>query len=210
MRRGRVFSYLQCEMKELEHIIIRQLRAGDEEAYRYLFDRHYAVLCRFANEWVGDPFLAETIVGDVIFHLWEIRDTLEIDTSLRAYLMRAVRNRCYNHLSSESKKRETPFSALAPDTLEREPALSLGEHPLGLLLERELEGEIIRSIERLGDECKRVFKKSRFERKRNEEIAVELGISVNTVKYHIKMALARLRQDLGKYLLFLIFVFILY
>lgn len=197
-------------MKELEHIIIRQLRAGDEEAYRYLYDRHYAVLCRFANAWVDDPFLAEMIVGDVIFHLWEIRDTLEIDTSLRAYLMRAVRNRCYNHLSSESKKRETPFSALAPDTLEREPALSLGEHPLGLLLERELEGEIIRSIERLGDECKRVFKKSRFERKKNEEIAAELGISVNTVKYHIKMALARLRQDLGKYLLFLIFAFMLY
>ena len=57
-------------------------------------------------ELVGDPFLAETIVGDVIFHLWEIRETLDINSSLRAYLMRAVRNRCYNHISSEKEKKE--------------------------------------------------------------------------------------------------------
>ena len=64
-----------------------------------------------------------------------------------------------------------------------------------------MEDEIIRSINRLGEECKRVFRKSRFEHKKNEEIAAELGISVNTVKYHIKQALARLRHDLGKYLI---------
>lgn len=45
------------------------------------------------------------------------------------------------------------------------------------------------------------FLKSRFEHKKNDEIAAELGISVNTVKYHIKRALAILRQDLGRYLI---------
>lgn len=67
--------------------------------------------------------------------------------------------------------------------------------------------EIIKSIDSLGDECKRVFRKSRFEHKKNEEIATELGISVNTVKYHIKMALTRLHQDLRKYLILLISFF---
>ena len=60
------------------------------------------------------------------------------------------------------------------------------DHPLGLLLEQEPEGEIAKSIEALPDECRTVFKKSRFEEKKYDEIATELNISVNTVKYHIK------------------------
>ena len=40
----------------------------------------------------------------------------------------------------------------------------------------------------------------------DEEIAQELGISVNTVKYHIKQALALLNKELGKYLLLILWV----
>ena len=170
-----------------EQSIVQKLRNGDQGAYRYLYDRHYVVLCQFANELVGDPFLAETIVGDVIFHLWEIRETLDINSSLRAYLMRAVRNRCYNHISSEKEKKEVRFSKIESETLGWDAMIQSDEQPLGILLDRELE--------------------SRFEHKKNEEIATELGISVNTVKYHIKMALTRLHQDLRKYLILLISFF---
>lgn len=190
-----------------ERLIVQKLRNGEQDAYRYLYDRHYVVLCQFANELVGDPFLAETIVGDVIFHLWEIRETLDINSSLRAYLMRAVRNRCYNHISSEKEKKEVRFSKIESETLGWDAMIQSDEQPLGILLERELEKEIIKSIDSLGDECKRVFRKNRFEHKKNEEIATELGISVNTVKYHIKMALTRLHQDLRKYLILLISFF---
>lgn len=190
-----------------EQLIVQKLRNGEQDAYRYVYDRHYVILCQFANELVEDPFLAETIVGDVIFHLWEIRETLDINSSLRAYLMRAVRNRCYNHIASEKEKKEVRFSKIESETQGWDALMPSDEQPLGILLEKELETEIIKSINRLGEECKRVFKKSRFEHKKNEEIATELGISVNTVKYHIKNALARLHQDLGKYLVLLVSFF---
>ena len=73
-------------------------------------------------------------------------------------------------------------------------------YPLGRLLEKELENEIMNAINRLPDECRKVFNMSRFENRKYEEIAQELKISVNTVKYHIKHALALLHEDLGKYL----------
>ena len=44
------------------------------------------------------------------------------------------------------------------------------EQPLGILLERELEKEIMKSIDSLGDECKRVFRKSRFEHKKMRKL----------------------------------------
>ena len=70
----------------------------------------------------------------------------------------------------------------------------------------ELDYEIHRAIRHLPDECRRVFVKSRFEEKKYEEIARELGISVNTVKYHIKNALSILCKELDKYLLLCLFL----
>ena len=58
----------------------------------------------------------------------------------------------------------------------------------------------MKSIGRLPEDCRRVFRMSRFEEKKYDEIAHELQISVNTVKYHIKHALALLHEDLRKYL----------
>ena len=192
-------------MENTETLIVEQLKAGNENAYRYLYDHHYALLCHVANGYLKDQFLSETIVGDTIFHLWEIRETLDISVSIR--LLRAVRNRCINYLNSEREKREIAFSALMPDEMTDDKIILSDSYPLGTLLERELENEIYKAIDKLPDECRRVFAKSRFEGKSYEEISRELGISVNTVKYHIKNALASLHVDLSKYLLSLLLLF---
>ena len=93
-------------MEITERIIIEQLKRGNEEAYKYLYRHHYALLCHIAREYVGDDFLAETLVGDVIFHLWEIHEALDIQVSLRSYLVRAVRNHCMDYLSSKKERTE--------------------------------------------------------------------------------------------------------
>ena len=194
-------------MEHTETLIVEQLKTGNEDAYQYIYDRHYALLCHVANGYVKDQFLAETIVGDTIFHLWEIRETLEISVSIRSYLLRAVRNRCINYLNSEWEKREISFSCLMPDEISDYNIMVSDSHPLGTLLERELEEEIYKDIDKLPNECRRVFDKSRFEGKSYEEISQELGISVNTVKYHIKNALASLQTNLSKYLITLLLFF---
>ena len=194
-------------MEHTETLIVEQLKTGNEDAYQYIYDRHYALLCHVANGYVKDHFLAETIVGDTIFHLWEIRETLEISVSIRSYLLRAVRNRCINYLNSEWEKREISFSSLMPDEITDDKMTISDSHPLGALLERELEEEIYKAIDKLPNECRRVFDKSRFEGKSYEEISQELGISVNTVKYHIKNALASLQKNLSKYLITLLLFF---
>ena len=75
------------------------------------------------------------------------------------------------------------------------------------LLDAELENEIKKIIEELPKECRNVFKKSRLEEKKYAEIAHELGISINTVKYHMKSALSTLQGKLEKYLLLLLLLF---
>ena len=173
-------------MENTEKLIVEQLKNGNEDAYKYIYDYHYVLLCHIANQYLNDNFLSETIVGDVIFHLWEIRET---------------------YLKSRSEKKEISFSVLVPEEMSEEKYLQSDNYPLGILLERELEHEIRMAIDKLPVECRCVFEKSRFEAKKYEEISQELGISINTVKYHIKNALSFLQTELSKYLIALILFF---
>lgn len=195
-------------MENIEKKLIEQLKQGDEQSYKYIYDHYYAFLCYIADSYVKDHFTAETIVGDTVFHLWEIRDSLDITFSLRAYLSRAVRNRCLNYLASESEKHEVQLSDLVGGKMQEENILLSVDSPLDNLLNDELKDTINKSVERLPDECRTVFKKSRFEEKKHAEIAQELGISINTVKYHIKNALSALQADFEKYILVLLLYFL--
>ena len=82
------------EAQQSETILIQQLCEGNEHAYKEVYRLHYAVLCAYARQFVNDDFEAESIVDDVILHLWEIRQQLRIDRSLRSYLISCVHNRC--------------------------------------------------------------------------------------------------------------------
>ena len=190
-------------VERTEELIIQQLVKGNEKAYRHLYEKHYAVLCHIANQYVKDDFLAETIVNDVIFHLWEVRASIQITTSLRSYLAQSVRHRCLDYLKSQQFQKEMVSGRLGVSRLPVVQYINHDDYPLGKLLEKELEEQIMSAIERLPDKCRKVFRLSRFEGKKDEEIAAELGISINTVKYHIKHALTLLRTDLQKYLLIL-------
>ena len=195
----------------MEKLIIEQLKQGNEDAFKYIYKQHYVLLCRFANQMLADAALAEEIVDDAIFYLWEHRSDIEIEYSIRAYLMRAVRNRCLNELNSLRRREELLVSSFfLPENMEfLDRVFVEDEHPLGYLLEQELESELIRNIEELPLECRTVFKKNRFEQKKYEEIAIELNISVNTVKYHMKKALSCLQQRMEKYLkLIVLYVFL--
>ena len=189
-----------------EKQLIEELRCGNESAFRHIYDRHYVPLCRFADLFLHDTSLSEEVVDDAIFYLWEHRSEVEITYSLRAYLMKSVRNRCLNELNSLAHREELQFSSFSlPENAEFLDTLFIEkDHPLGYLLEQELEEELERSIEALPEECRVVFKKSRFEQKKYEEIARELNISVNTVKYHIKNALAFLQKCMSGYLKLLV------
>lgn len=195
----------------MEKHLIEKLKQGDEKVFKQIYDCHYVLLCRFAHQLLEDSSLAEEIVDDVIFYLWEHRADIEITYSIRAYLMRAVRNRCLNELNSLTHRQELRFSSfMLPENMDFLDTVFVDDnHPLGTLLEQELEEKLSQCIEDLPKECRTVFKKSRFEQKKYEEIASDLDISVNTVKYHIKNALASIQLRVGDYLKLLILYMII-
>ena len=145
-----------------EQKIIDGLKKGDNRAYKYLYDCHYVLLCKIASTFLKDSYLAQTLVDDTIFHLYEKRETLLITTSLRVYLIRSVRNRCISYLRSEYKKKEISFSTINVSEDWLFSIAGQDDFPLATLLENELEQEIHLAVKRLPDECRAVFEKSRY------------------------------------------------
>lgn len=173
-----------------ENNIVSFLAKGEEKAYKYLFDNHYAILCHIAASIVHDDSIAEDIVSDVFLNIYERRATLEIHTSLKNYLFASVRNRSLNVLAGMKKY----------DTIHLDLSLQDNQdNPDSTITVSEIQQILDESIFALSPECRQVFEKSRIEGKTYNEIAEELGISVNTVKYHIKNALAHIRKNLGTY-----------
>lgn len=143
-------------MESAEALLVQQLRNGEDAAYKYLYDRHYQILCHVAAQYVKDDFLAETIVGDVIFHLWEVREAIEINTSVRSYLMSCVRHRCMDYLKSQYHQHEVSESHVGMRDFPVLQYVKDSDYPLGRLLEKELENEIMNAINRLPDECRMI------------------------------------------------------
>lgn len=179
---------------------LSQLKNGEEQAWRKLFDEHYVALCHVALEYVGDIFTAETIVGDVMLKLWESRQHVIIRQTLRSYLVSAVRNTTLNLLNSQHVRKENVGSR--DDILSSPIVASVlsDDVPIDRLIEEELESKVMATIDEMPKECQRVFKMSRYENKSNEDIAKELGISVVTVRYHMRNAIKILQEAITPYL----------
>lgn len=163
-------------------------RGGEIAAFRELFDRYYAPLCRFAEFWLRDRGAAEEVVLDVYTHVWQRAAELRITVSVRAYLFRAVRNRSVNRL------RDDRFSYI--------PFEELGEvfaGPEELQLEADQLMQLVEeAVSALPDRCREVFLKSRTEELSNAEIASQLQISVKTVEAQMSKALRRIRARMHK------------
>jgi len=180
--------------------LVEALKKGDEKAWRQLYDQYYNRLCTLAYQFVRDRFLAESLVSDVISHIWENRTTLQINISLNAYLVKAVQSRCINHLEHLRVIRLSEQKLVQQHKERQQDYISEFDYPLARLLAMDLDELLTKSVNSLPAECREVFRLSRMEELSYPEISEQLGISVNTVKYHIKNALTQLREKLKDYL----------
>ncbi|MBL0102380.1 MAG: RNA polymerase sigma-70 factor [Bacteroidetes bacterium] len=172
--------------------ILQALQHGDENAMESLFRNYYKRLCTYANTLLNDSDESEEIVQQVFVQMWEKREQMEINTSVPAYLFRAVRNNSLNRIKHQKVRRMYA---------EEVTALSSNSEPSSAMTFRnELQSQIHSAIESLPEQCRLIFKLSRFEELKYSEIAEQLGISIKTVENQMGKALRIMREKLKDYL----------
>lgn len=171
----------------------------NHELFDELF-RHYSrPLFYYAAKFV-DEEIARDIVQDVFVKLWTDQ-TIVVRQSINALLFAMVRNSCLQNL--EKQKVRNKYQESVKLKLQEE-ELQFYMHEKTSLIEQELENKLNEVLNNLPDRCRQIFILSRFENKKNKEIAAELDISVKAVEKQITKALASIRIDMKEYLPFLL------
>lgn len=197
-------------MQNEEQDLIAGLRAGEEKAYQALFRLHYQPMCLLALSILHDDFLAQAAVSDVISHIYEVREEINVRTSLHSYLLTCTRNHCLNLLGTKVNRSEQTFSALQENEVRNILDGSDRVTPQGQLLDNELLSLMRECIDTLPEPTRTTFIRSRFEGMSYREIAAECGVSANTIKVRIQNALRVIEQRFAKYLTLLAIILTLF
>ncbi|WP_207425240.1 RNA polymerase sigma-70 factor [Pedobacter sp. SYSU D00535] len=164
-----------------------------EDAFERLFKEHFKALHAYANMMLKDEEQAEEIVQQVFLKLWERREQLNIQISIKAYLYKSVHNDCLNYFQQNKTR------AKYEDYASRSGSAEAGSAAKKLEL-KELEGRIADALDELPQQCRTIFQMSRFEELKYKEIAEQLGISIKTVENQMGKALKILRVKLAEFL----------
>lgn len=177
--------------------LLNTLRAGDITAFEMIFKTYYQPLCNYAYSFVQDRDEAEEIVQSTFLSVWEKRADLAIHTGVKPYLYAMVRNAALNVIKHEKVKQQHASVELAV-------AEKSVESVTHTVMASELEDRIYKALNKLPEQCRLVFKLSRFEELKYAEIAEQLNISVKTVENQMGKALKIMREQLKDYLPLLI------
>ena len=176
---------------------ISSIKNGNEAAFEKIFKTYFRNLHAFAYTFMKDDFIAEEIVQNVFFRIWEKKEQLQIDDSLKAYLYRSVHNESLNHL--KHLKIKNSFQMQYSANME-----SSNQDASNQMIATELENDIQKAISELPPQCRTIFQMSRFEQLKYQQIADQLNISIKTVENQMGKALKVLRLRLVEYLPFLL------
>ncbi|MDH7460706.1 RNA polymerase sigma-70 factor [Chitinophagaceae bacterium 26-R-25] len=165
-----------------EKELLTRIAAGDEDAFRQLFHAHYNKLVSFVQKLTKSHSATEELVQDVFVKVWLNRSELTSITKFESWMYVIARNHVFNHLKKtarEFQQQQVWLELVAAENLET-PGHSDAV---------DMYSFIENSIEKLPPQQKKIYLLKRQNGLRNEEIAQQLNISMETVKKHFTLAL---------------------
>ncbi len=187
------------ESTELNDFLFLEFKDGNESAFEKIFEANYNPLIGFCNQFIYDKDKAASLVQEAFINLWMNRTKIETPNGVKSFLYTFAKSSCLNHLRHQKVVRRYEDAQI--QTMETELNKEvLDSFDFDSLELSELEELIYGSIKELPEKCQQVFMLSRFEGKKNKEIAEELQISVKAVEANITRALKTLSVKLSEYL----------
>jgi RNA polymerase sigma-70 factor (ECF subfamily) len=175
---------------KIDYLFAKVLKDDDYKAFEQLFHVGYSPLRSFCKKLVHVNEVAEELVSEVFFKIWNNRKAIVISSSPRSYLYTAVRNISFDHLRKEKRCILTNLDDAVTVPSDYFDPQKRSEF-------EELQVKIEVAVARLPKQCRLVFQLSRDHGLRYNEIAEKLHLSVKTIETQMGRALKSLRKSLA-------------
>jgi RNA polymerase sigma-70 factor (family 1) len=167
-----------------EQELLLKVAQGDQQAFSRIVERYASLISMHMSLRVKDAMKAEEVTQDILMSIWKYRDKLPEMQNFPGFVYIVTKNKVKNQL----KRKDISMPELTEERIGQ--SLAATDSTMEV---KELRTILYRAIELLPQKRKEVFKMSRLEGFSNDEIAARLQLSKNTIREHIREALAFLR-----------------
>jgi RNA polymerase sigma-70 factor (ECF subfamily) len=174
-----------------EALLVQQIRSGDRNALGEIYDRHAPVALAVALRIVADRGQAEDLVHDAFVTAWQKIDRFDpARGSLRSWIVAIVRNRAIDRLRANRPSMEIGAA-------DERSLLQTGPNPTWDDALARLGGAQLRAaVAELPTEQRDAVELAYFGGHTYREIATLTGVPLGTATSRLRLALARLREQL--------------
>lgn len=173
------------------------VRLDNESDFDALYLSCYKSLFLYATRYVSAEE-SENIIQDTMMWLWENRETVIPEKSIKSLLFRIVHNKCVNSVRHNA----------VLSRVHRRIESNMRQHfeSPDFYLSRELMQMLDDALEKMPAHLREVFIMSRVEHLSYKEIAERLGITAKSVDNRMVSTMKFLRRELKEYLPLLLFL----
>jgi RNA polymerase sigma-70 factor (family 1) len=183
--------------------LMQEIKADNMFAFDLLYKKYCKRVYKFGYSILKSPEESENLMQDVFLSLWENRQKVEKDSSVKSFVFTITYNTAISII--RKKARESRFIEYLKSLQE------ITEEPVNVKLEyNELTTKLDEIINTLPQRQKEVYLLHRVEGLKYNEIAERLNISVKTIETHMSRALKTIREKLGNYSLMAILFWYLF
>ncbi len=179
-------------MKYSETCLMKDFRNGRTKAFEEVHKLYNVQLFYFVRKITGNREEAEDITSETFMKLWWRHENFDSLQNIKSFLYITARNASMDYLrylkrvAGDINDYYYTESLADESTIERE------------MIEVEiLQRRVQEEIENLPNKCQKVFKMSYIDRLKNEDIASQLKITLQTVKNHKTRALNIIRMAIS-------------
>lgn len=176
---------------DIEQKLLQELAAGNELAFRQLFNAYRERLFTYISRLIKSRQVAEELVMDVFLKIWMGRDLAGNIQNFDAFLFRIAHNKSIDFLRSAAKDHKLK------DILWEGIQLSTAESADTQILHREFQAKLQEAIVLLPPQKKKIYQLSREQGLTHQQIADQVNLSKATVNNHIVEAQSFIRNYLS-------------
>jgi RNA polymerase sigma-70 factor (family 1) len=180
--------------------LLLRIQSGDADGFRELFNRYWQLLWQLATRKTGDAAEAEDIVQELFVDIWNKKGPVELTTTFQTYLISCLYLKLFKYFRQKGfrQKHQDHFAAFMQQVeiagVPAELTAAEFETEYGKLQE-----VIAQVIALMPAQMQAVFTLRYYHGYSTAQIAEQLQVSTETVKTHLKLAMARLRKTGEEY-----------
>lgn len=173
---------------ENEELLWRDFRRGDVEAYALIYKKYFFVLYQYGKKISNDHELVKDSIQDLFIKIWNNRRNLKETTSIKYYLLTSLKRKLVDTLRGPQVRLESDNGFLEKD-------LFVVEDSEDEILEKK--EEVLKALNKLSGRQQKLLHLKFYQNRSNQEIAEEMGITIQSVYNAVFKIVKSLRNQLS-------------